>query len=414
MPGEIEMFDRTLPHSRRRLAAAVCLSLAALLGSPAPAAGCSWDYLIWEPRGRSADPLYRFIRGGKAGYIDRSGRVVIEPKFDGDSNYRGVFRDGLMEVGVSSGEYVDATGKTVIKDRLYRGWEFSEGLAAALAEDGGRWGYIDPTGKFVISPRFEGHPRGYVSSFADGFAWIQVSGRYGFIDRTGEFVLRPAFLHASDFSDGMARVVVEGPCMFYDDGPCPGGGGLLGGAGQTADEVPPCKFTYVDRRGVALEERFDGARDFSEGLAAVKRGGKWGFIDKSGRLVIEPRFDDASDFKSGRALVKRGGLYGYVDERGEFAVPPRYEYAEDFSEGLAAVGVLHSEAPAGVYFIDRDGRVRIPGPFHVAGRFFKGLAHVELKPLVKEKGGERWRTRRFAYINAEGKTVFAYDYEEED
>lgn len=408
------MFGKTLPRTpRRRLAVAACLSLAALLAAHAPAAGCSSDYLIWEPRGRSADPLYRFIRGGKAGYIDRSGRVVIEPKFEAYGNYSGVFHDGLMGVGVSSGEHVDATGKTVIKDRLYRGWDFSEGLAAALAENGGKWGYIDPTGKFVISPRFEGHPRGYVSSFADGLARVEASGRHGFIDRSGEFAIRPSFLHASDFSDGMARVVVEGPCMFYEDGPCPGGG-LLGGSGQAANEVPPCKFTFVDRRGSVLEERFDGAQDFSEGLAAVKRGGKWGFIDKSGRLVVEPRFDDASGFKDGRALVMQGGLYGFIDERGEFVVPPRYKYAEDFSEGLAAVGVLHSEEPAGVYYIDRSGRVRIPGPFHVAGRFFKGLAHVELKPSTREGDGESPLTRRFAYINAAGKTVFAYDYEEDD
>ncbi|EOA6136260.1 WG repeat-containing protein, partial [Campylobacter coli] len=32
--------------------------------------------------------------------------------------------------------------------------------------------------------------------------------------------------------------------------------------------------------------------NFSEGLAGVELNGKWGFIDKSGKIVIEPKFDD--------------------------------------------------------------------------------------------------------------------------
>jgi hypothetical protein len=37
-------------------------------------------------------------------------------------------------------------------------------------------------------------------------------------------------------------------------------------------------------------------RDFRNGHAAAKSGGKWGFIDKAGKWVIEPRFDGVKDF----------------------------------------------------------------------------------------------------------------------
>ncbi|HEV2862638.1 MAG TPA: WG repeat-containing protein [Pyrinomonadaceae bacterium] len=391
----------------RALLATLCLTL---LVCATPAAACSWDYLIWMPRHRDADPLYRFVRGGKAGYIDRAGSIVVEPKFEVYGNGSGYFSDGLLKVGVASGEYVDAAGKTAIEDKFSSSWAFSEGLAAALDEKTKTWGYIDSAGRFAISPRFETYPHGYVSSFSGGLARIEVKDRHGFIDRAGEFVIAPTFLMADDFSDGMARVVVEGPCAYSGDGPCPDFRIL----GRARDErrVPPCKFTFVDRGGSVLGARFDGAGKFSEGLAPFKRGGKWGYVDKTGRVVIAPRFDGAQPFSEGLARVTQGRLYGFIDRSGEFAVPPGFEYADDFSEGLAAVGSLRREGPGDLRYIDRSGRAVIAGPFYRASHFFKGLAHVEFAPL--KKGDDPLHTRRFAYVDAAGKTVFAYEVERED
>ncbi|MDJ0515966.1 MAG: WG repeat-containing protein [Trichodesmium sp. MO_231.B1] len=51
---------------------------------------------------------------------------------------------------------------------------------------------------------------------------------------------------------------------------------------------------------------FDNANyssSFSEGLAAVKKDGKWGYIDKTGKIVIPYQFDDAYGFQQGLAKV---------------------------------------------------------------------------------------------------------------
>jgi len=45
------------------------------------ALGCSWDYPVWPKNRKSDTPLFRFVineRDG-AGYIDRDGKVSIEP-----------------------------------------------------------------------------------------------------------------------------------------------------------------------------------------------------------------------------------------------------------------------------------------------------------------------------------------------
>jgi hypothetical protein len=63
---------------------------------------------------------------------------------------------------------------------------------------------------------------------------------------------------------------------------------------SSANKLPECKFTYVDKRGTVITHaRFEAAHNFSEGLAPVRMGKLWGFIDKKGTIVISPRFEDA-------------------------------------------------------------------------------------------------------------------------
>lgn len=109
----------------------------------------------WIPRSKSADPLYRFVKGGKAG----------DPGLYQGSDFP---RDSRLRCG-------------------------------KMTTSGGR-----------------AHP------FSDGLARIEANRKTGFIGRTGEFVIPPRFLAALDFANGMARVVLEGPCTYGQTPPCTG------------------------------------------------------------------------------------------------------------------------------------------------------------------------------------------------
>src|SRR5690606_18758861 len=69
---------------------------------------------------------------------------------------------------------------------------------------------------------------------------------------------------------------------------------------------------------------YGSASGFSEGLAAVKKGGKWGYIDVNNKAVIDFQFDYARRFKQGRAIVQKGDCYGVINKEGKFVIPPYY------------------------------------------------------------------------------------------
>jgi len=65
--------------------------------------------------------------------------------------------------------------------------------------------------------------------------------------------------------------------------------------------------------------RYQNVGSFSEGLAAVQVGtGRWGFINQHKVMVIPARFQDAKDFKDGKAAVKLNGRWGFINKRGEW------------------------------------------------------------------------------------------------
>lgn len=87
-----------------------------------------------------------------------------------------------------------------------------------------------------------------------------------------------------------------------------------------------------------LLRTWDRACYFSEGLAAVKRGTLWGYVDAQGQEVVPPRYDGAFAFSQGRAAVNRGGRWGYIDLTGREVIPLRYADARVFgSDGFAEV-----------------------------------------------------------------------------
>lgn len=327
----------------RLAAAASALTLA--LGVPA------------DPHGDGA--LFRILVGGRWGWIDRAGRVVIPPRFDRAED----FSEGLAAVQEQQVfGYVDRTGRLVLVPEQERAGtlhrRFSSGLA--LVRRGSAFGFIDRDGREIIPPRFVG-----ADDFSEGYALACSTSGCGFIDRAGHGVIPDEFMASSPVRGGVACVTIA--------------------MAMSHQRVA----LYLPGRG-RLPGEFEGCGRAAEGLIAVRVDGRWSYLDTAGRGVIPPSLEWAGDFSGGLAPASDGsGRCGYVDRSGAFAIAPRFETCHPFSDGLARV-VLPGDGggPTGVAFIDRAGEVAFAGasrspPFDSADDFVDGLAAVG-------QGGEPW------------------------
>jgi hypothetical protein len=90
---------------------------------------CVWTYPIWGIRSETADPLFRFVRKGRAGYIDSSGKTIVQPNLPASDNFFGEFHEGLLAVKEDHGyRYVDHDGAVVFRTDSHLAFDFSEGL----------------------------------------------------------------------------------------------------------------------------------------------------------------------------------------------------------------------------------------------------------------------------------------------
>jgi hypothetical protein len=223
---------------------------------------------------------------------------------------------------------------------------------------------------------------------------VIVDDKRGYIDQNGKIVIRPQFEGASDFSEGLAVI-------------------------STSKNGYKNKKGYIDESGsIVIPPEFDSAAEFSEGLAAVAfgeftlHGGGdhiWGFIDKSGRFVISPRFHAAYGFSEGMCVVgNREGKKGYIDKSGKLVIPYKYTWASGFSEGLACVNIGDHFG-----FIDKTGSMVIEPKFTSPGGFREGLSLTRIggktinqtpgAMIVGPLGG------RSVYIDRSGKTIIELD-----
>jgi hypothetical protein len=323
--------------------------------------------------------LFKVRVNGKFGFVDAAGNVVIAPQFVAADDFsEGLAAFAAGEGGIGAWGYLDEAGRVAIPAQFAAAWPFSEGVAAVRIKQPGSVGlvgYIDRQGQVVIAPQFS-----TAGAFYQGRAWASFvdNPAASLIDTQGNPVGDAIFVDGWPFADGLAAASVWLP------------------------DLADVRYGYVDVDGQwAIPPQFASAESFSDGLAAVRAvDGGFGYIDRSGAWKILPRFEGAQRFSNGRAAVRSGDRYGYIDTAGTLVIPATFLNAESFSEGLAAVTV---DDTAG--YIDTTGKLVIRPQFDRAGSFRGGLAPVLIDMTATLDGG--LQGGKLGYINTQGAFVWA-------
>ena len=63
----------------------------------------------------------------------------------------------------------------------------------------------------------------------------------------------------------------------------------------------------------------------SDEARAFYDGKKWGYLDKGGNILIKPQFEECCAFKNGLAGVKKWGKWGFINKRNKTVIPFMYD-----------------------------------------------------------------------------------------
>ena len=152
------------------------------------------------------------------------------------------------------------------------------------------------------------------------------------------------------------------------------------------------KFGYIDKSGnMIIPPQFDRAMSFTEGLGRVAIGDKQGYINETGDVVIPLQYAEAYPFSENLAGAKIENKFGFIDKSGEFVIAPQFDDVEHFSEERAAV-LLNNKWG----YINKKGTYIAEPQFDKVWPFNDGIAPVNTGTTS-------------GYINPDGKPIYAWE-----
>jgi len=307
------------------------------------------------------------VRGGSYyGAIDRDGNMVIPCEYTQLEPCGKVF---YAEKGKSNEGVINRNGKEIVPLKYYKYKKritiFPEDeIIRCLEEDG--YYFIDFNGKKLFNKGLK-HVDEDIIAFHENLSSALLSKfpdlLYGFVDKTGRTVISPRFDDPAIFFNGVAMVTIREDWQncytaFIDK---QGNeimkvfekGNLKGVVDASGKEVIPCKFKSIDC--------YDSGYLLTKGENNLN--GVWSIKDK--KEIMPPMYSIYAGENEylgcrtfintpGIIIVKKDKMYGAINTEGKEIVPCIYSYAQ-VEKGLVKVthGTELFSSTNGVY--DREG-----------------------------------------------------------
>ncbi len=264
----------------------------------------------------SLSELYMVKANNKWGYINRKGEMVIEPIYENCCYHR----------------YEDSCCSRII-------WPDALGVV----KQNGKYGAINANGDLKLKCNYD-----FLDQYHNSLLIARSGNKYGILDKNSDTIF--PFIFDNQFISCNSKT---------GQGQINGKYYLLDFENKTKKETNFDKisyfveglaavkkgenFGYINQMGnLVIDVIYQNVWPFNKGLAAVKQNYQWGFIDTTGKFVIEPQFDETEGFDlfSGKyAIVIKNKKYGIINRKGNYLIKPIYDYLyfEDENVLLASI-----------------------------------------------------------------------------
>lgn len=222
------------------------------------------------------------------GARDKNGVVVIPPIYKNVLLFKGGISAARTDKKIG---YIDQNGEIAIPFEYDKGLNFNSGLVGVCTE--GKCGYLDAKGNIVIPLLYK--EIDYFREEQGGLAIVKGEHGWGVIDIAGRDIIEPVFRTKPSISEGFI-IALKGSRdgMIYD---------------MKGNKLTPLNYDQI------AYNVWTG-KYFNDNLFTVAIDGKWGFIDKAGKVIIPMRYDKRAFFFEGYAELVRDGKVYRVDKQG--------------------------------------------------------------------------------------------------
>lgn len=260
-------------------------------------------------------PVYNgcavYFQEGKYGVMRNDGRTILRNNW----NETSVWSDDHKLIPVTGDDgayYVNENGYRfeVPEETQKVEWLGPLNGNVAAAKINGKYGYIDQRFHELSEFQWDG-----ATGITDNLGAVKKNERWALIDGSGallsDYIYEDVKVDVYGFGSTCGRMFVK-----------------QGGS-----------FQMVNQKGEAVgDETFEDAVPFmSSQPTAVKKNGKWGFVDVDGAWVIEPQYENAEGFSDGLAPVQTGEKWGFINQENELVIAAEFYGAHSFYGGFAPV-----------------------------------------------------------------------------
>lgn len=253
------------------------------------------------------------LSAGKWGYINRLGRVVIEPQYVFATGFW--YGEGRAFVAKKVGTdvlwgLIDETGKEIIPCE-YINLATHHGTAVNFQRERyGKYGIMDFNGKVIMEPRYR-----YIREYSARHGLIAAGNdwnAYGVASVSDGRVIVPFVYECVDFEEDYIECETQygETCYFdYDGNPLPPGFPV---GGWHQDEMHCLhrdgKIVALDATGTPLPHTFEESHHvdyFQQGFLVMGTKGKRGLSTVAGKVILPERYGDIR-LKEGFIIASRG------------------------------------------------------------------------------------------------------------